>query len=86
MGVIGFYGLMLLRRLGLAAGAWFAVHTLMLYVAYQVHLATTPAQPWVWDKPDVPYYAKIAWGAALIAFLMPRPQLHSTRAPEGKPA
>jgi hypothetical protein len=79
-----FIGLMLIRRLGLALGMWLFVRYALLFAAYQLFL-TKPNGMWYWDKPDVPYVFPIAWGAAIIAFFLPRPHFRPGHMPGGKP-
>ena len=80
---VAFFGIMLIRRLGLALGAWLFVKYALTFAAYQVFLSK-PNGSWSWDDP-VPYVYKVAWGAAIIAFFLPRPQFRPTRSKDEKP-
>ena len=76
------FTILLLRRIGLAVGAWAVVHYGINLVLYQL-FTYKPNGDWFWGVP-VPYATGLAWGAAIVAFFLPRPGMGVKAPRDGK--
>jgi hypothetical protein len=65
------FGLLLIRRFGLAVGAWMVAYAAVSIISYLQFLSRPGSNSWDPNNP-VPRATMLAWGAAIFAFFAPR--------------